>query len=139
MRHHIIFLLFLLLGCGSSNQIHTYMIVKSISEDILVSKWRPVVRVTYRFERDVVISEVASLVDEYHDCEINDINNWRCDYIDGLGQNSFGFVRGKYWKSPSLEDAKYVTRTEYNLIRCKWFIHNEGLFSGIVSCLKTYV
>ena len=88
-------------------------------------------RVTFRVSENKVVSEVASLVDEYEDCEISNKNNWQCRYTDGTGMNRFGFIGGKYWEEPGWgENIKHVSRWEYNLIRCKWYQSDNGNLKG---------
>jgi len=127
-------------ACYSENVVHAYMIVKTNPEYSHVHDWRPVIQVTYSINGDEVISKLAGLVEVYKGCEIINIGNWECHYTDGTGFNKFGFSDRKYWKIPaSDENVKYVSRWKYNVIRCKWYLHYNGVYKGILSCLKTYI
>ena len=137
----IVFLsVFCVIACNNDQVVFSYVVVKPTVEDRVFNEWRPVMKVTYRVGENTVISEVANLLDEYKNCSIKDINNWQCQYEDGTGENKFGFNGGKFWKVPVLgEDIRYVSRWEYNVIRCKWFQYNSGRFKGMASCLQTYI
>jgi len=129
-----------IIACSNDCIVYSYVVVKPTVEDSTVNEWCPVMRVTYRVGENTVISEVASLVDEYEDCSIKNKNNWQCQYEDGTGKNKFGFEGGSYWQAPSWsDDVRHVSRWEYNVIRCKWFQHDSGRVKGIVSCLQTYI
>ena len=109
-------------SCSNDQVVYAYVVTKPIPEQNDVNEWRPVMQVTFRVGEKKVVTEVASLVDEYNDCTIQNKNNWECRYTDGTGNNRFGFIHGKYWKDPGWgDDIKYVSRWEYNLIRCKWY------------------
>lgn len=126
--------------CSNERNAYAYVVVKSSPEEREISEWRPVMRVIYRVGDATVISEVAGLLDEYDNCEIENIDNWHCQYEDGTGQNKFGFKNGKYWQEPGWDgEIKHVSRWSYNLIRCKWFQNEKGKFEGIKSCLATYI
>ena len=139
----LIFILLLfgnVFSCMSDQIIHAYVVVKPNSDEFAINAWRPVIRITYKVTVDKVIAVTAGLVDEYNDCKISDKNNWVCQYTDDLGINKFGFENGKYWKDPSWGgDIKYVSRWEYNVIRCKWYQHYEGKFKGLSTCLQTII
>ncbi len=127
-------------SCDDGQIIYAYVVVKPVPEQNDVSEWRPVMRVTFRVGKNKVISEVASLVDEYEDCTILNKKNWECQYIDGTGDNKFGFIDGKYWKEPGWgDDIKYVSRWKYNHIRCKWHQFENGKFKGVAKCLQTFI
>ena len=127
-------------SCSNDQIIYAYVVTKPMPEENNVSEWRPVIRVTFRVYESKVISEVAGVVDEYDDCTISNKNNWECQYSDGMGNNRFGFAAGKYWKDPDWgDDIKYVSRWEYNLIRCKWFQSDNGKFKGTAACLQTFI
>ena len=129
-----------IIACSNDRIVYSYVVVKPTTEDSVINEWRPVMRVTYRVGENTVISEVASLVDEYEDCSIKNKNNWQCQYEDGRGRNTFGFNDGKYWQAPRWgNDVRHVTRWEFNVIRCKWFQHDSGSVKGMVSCLQTYI
>lgn len=129
-----------LIACGNDRIVYSYVVVKPTAEEIMVYEWRPVMRVAYRVGENTVISEVAGLLDEYKDCSIKNINNWQCQYKDGTGKNIFGFNDGRYWQAPGWgSDIRHVSRWEYNVIRCKWFQHDNGRVAGIASCLQTYI
>ena len=116
------------------------MVAKPTPKQIDVHEWRPVMRVTFRVGENKVISEVAGLLDEYRDCKVLDRKNWECQYTDGTGSNSFGFIDGKYWKKPGWgKNIRYVSRWEYNLIRCKWFQYNQGKLRGMALCIQTFI
>ncbi len=128
------------IACNNEQIVFSYVVVKPTVEDSVVNEWRPVMKVAYRVGENTVISEVANLLDEYKNCSIKDKNNWQCQYEDGTGKNKFGFNEGEYWKAPVLgEDVRYVSRWEYNVIRCKWFQYDSGKLKGMVSCLQTYI
>ncbi len=141
MKTAIICLFVLIVSACYQEQVkHGYVVVKSTSEYQHIHEFRPVIRVTYRIQQSVVISELAGLVEEYKDCEIIDLNNWECRYNDGTGFNKFGFTSGVYWKTPVRDkDIQYVSRWQYNVIRCKWYLHYNGVFKGLTSCVKTYI
>ena len=125
-------------SCSNDQTVYGYVVTKPEKSD--VSIWRPVMRVTFRIAEDKIISEVAGLLDEYQNCTITNKNNWECQYDDDRGINKFGFDKGVYWNEPGWgNDIKYVSRWEYNLIRCKWYQHNSGTFKGTVECLQTYI
>ena len=127
-------------GCSNDELVYAYIVVKPDPEQKTISEWRPVMRVIYRVGENKVISDVAGCLDEYEECTISDKNNWKCQYEDGTGSNRFGFVDGRYWKIPNWgDDIRYVSRWEYNMIRCKWYQHDNGKFKGMVSCLRTYI
>ena len=129
-----------LIACSNDRIVYSYVVVKPTVEDSMVNEWRPVMRVTYRVRENSVISEVAGLLDEYENCSIKNMNNWQCQYEDGTGKNTFGFNDGRYWQAPGWgSDVRHVSRWEYNVIRCKWFQHDNGRVVGIASCLKTYI
>ena len=135
-----ILLLIFLCNCSNDQLVYAYVVTKPIPEQNDVDTWRPVMRVTFRVGKNKVVTEVASLMDEYNDCTIQNKNNWQCQYVDGTGNNTFGFVDGKYWKDPGWgDDIKYVSRWEYNLIRCKWHQFESGKFKGTASCLQTFI
>ena len=144
MKLHKLLIVVLLItcfcSCKNDQAVHAYMVAKPTPKQINVHNWRPVMRVTFRVSESKVISEVAGLLDEYEDCNVLDRNNWECHYTDGTGSNRFGFIDGKYWKNPGWDNnIKYVSRWEYNLIRCKWFQYNKGKLRGTVLCLKTFI
>ena len=127
-------------GCSDNQLVYAYIVAKPDAGQETISKWRPVMRVIYRVGENKVISDVAGCLVEYQECKILDKNNWECQYKDGTGSNRFGFVNGKYWKNPNWgDDIRYVSRWEYNRIRCKWYQHDNGKFKGMVSCLQTYI
>ena len=127
-------------GCSDDQTVFAYVVVKPMQEHDPINEWRPLMRVTYRIGENTVVSDVAGCLDEYHNCTIMNKNNWECQYEDGTGSNKFGFVDGKYWKKPGTgDDIQYVSRLKYNVIRCKWYQHDDGLVKGMVSCLKTYI
>ncbi len=127
-------------SCANNQDVYAYIVSKPTSNQSDVSDWRPVMRVTYRITDGKVISEVANVVDEYDDCNILSIQNWECQYVDGTGRNSFGFTDGQYWEKPGWgKNIKYVSRWEYNLIRCKWYQFDNGAFKGTAMCLQTFV
>ncbi len=133
-------LAFCVSACTNDQIVYSYVVVKPTAEDSRVSEWRPVMRVTYRVMENIVISEVAGLLDEYQDCSIQDKKNWQCRYQDDRGENTFGFKDGKYWNQPGWGDEiRHVSRWEYNKIRCKWYQHDNGKFKGMMSCLRTYI
>lgn len=142
LRNLLITILLLTSICSCSNDqtVYAYIVTKPVPEQIDVSEWRPVMRVIFQVGESKVVSEVAGCLDEYEECTIFDKNNWECQYADGTGSNRFGFADGKYWKDPGWgENIKYVTRWEYNLIRCKWYQFNNGKFRGTASCLQTFI
>jgi hypothetical protein len=115
-------------------------VTKSISDEVKINEWRPVMRVIFRVGENKVLTEVAGLLDEYESCSIIDKNNWECHYTDGTGSNRFGFAEGKYWKDPVWgDDIKYVSRWKYNVIRCNWHQFDNGKIKGTASCLRTYI
>ncbi len=123
-------------ACGADQTVYGYVVTKIEQSD----GWQPVMRVTFRVGEDKVISEVAGLLDEYQDCTIENKHNWECRYQDGRGANKFGFTKGKYWNTPGWgSDIRYVSRWEYNLIRCKWYRQNSGTFNGTKECLRTFI
>ena len=127
-------------GCSNDQTVYAYMVVKNMSEEKKVNKWRPVLRIGYRVGENKVMSEVAGLLDEYQNCKISNRNNWECQYEDGTGLNKFGFKKGRYWQAPMQdENAKYVSRWEYNVIRCKWHQIEKGKLKGLASCFRTYI
>ena len=127
-------------GCINNQSVYAYIVAKPIPKQSDVSDWRPVMRVSFRVSEDKVISEVANIIDEYEECTILNKKNWECQYIDGTGSNKFGFIDGKYWENPGWGDnIKYVSRLEYNLIRCKWFQFEYGNLKGTVLCLQTFI
>ncbi len=127
-------------GCDNEKAVYAYIVAKTTVEQEDTHDWRPVMRVIYYIKGDKIISEVASLVDEYEDCQIVDVKNWECEYEDGTGVNTFGFNDGKYWEKPGWgEQIKHVSRWEYNLIRCKWYQKEYGKIKGTTTCLKTYI
>ena len=130
----------ILIACNNNQTVYSYVVVKPTIEDQMISKWRPVMRVIYHVKENIVISEVAGLLDEYHDCTIQDKYNWECNYKDDRGENTFGFNDGNYWYKPDWgDDVKHVSRWEYNMIRCKWYQHDKGKVKGMISCMKTYI
>ena len=130
----------LLIACDNDQVVYSYVVVKPNIEDSMVNEWRPVMRVTYRVGESTVVSEVAGLLDEYKNCSIHDLYNWQCKYEDDTGENTFGFKDATYYRSPSWgSDVRHVSRWEYNLIRCKWFQHDNGRVAGMAACLKTYI
>ncbi len=132
----IIFLL--VSSCSDDQTVYGYVITKPIENEETI--WRPVMRVTFRVGNKKVITEVAGLLDEYHNCVISDKNNWQCDYEDGRGMNQFGFKDGIYWNHPGWgDDIKYVSRWNYNVIRCRWYQYESGVLKGSLECLKTYI
>ncbi len=140
--YHIVVVILCLnmIACNSNSVIHAYVVVQSGPEYIQIDDMRPVIRVTYRIEGSEIISELAGLVEEYEECNIINIKNWQCQYSDGTGINQFGFTKGKYWKSPITDASiKYVSRWEYNIIRCKWYQYYRGMLEGLSSCVKTYI
>ena len=123
-------------ACSTDQTVYGYVVTKIEQSDI----WQPVMRVTFRVGEDKVISEVAGLLDEYQDCSIKNKNNWECRYQDDRGINKFGFTKGKYWNLPGWgNEIRYVSRWEYNLIRCKWYRQNSGVFKGTAECLRTFI
>lgn len=127
-------------ACDSDSVIHAYVVVKSEPEYLQIDDMRPLIRVTYRIDGSEIISELAGLVEEYEECKITNINNWQCKYTDDTGINQFGFTKGKYWKNPITDASiKYVSRWEYNIIRCKWYLHYRGTLNGLTTCIKTYI
>ena len=123
-------------ACSTDQTVYGYVVTKVEQSDA----WQPVMRVTFRVHEDKVISEVAGLLDEYQDCTIDDKHNWECRYQDDRGINKFGFTKGEYWNTPGWgSDIKYVSRWEYNLIRCKWYRQNSGALKGTKECLRTYI
>jgi len=127
-------------GCDNPQTAHDYVVVKSAPEQLDISNWRPVMNVTYQIKEKSVISEVGGQLDEYHDCEIKNNRNWQCQYEDGVGKNIFGFKDGKYFSAPGWgNEIKHVSRWEYNLIRCRWYRHDNGYLKGMASCLQTYI
>ena len=136
----VIIMMNFMVACESDQTVYAYVVVKPTEEDSVVSEWRPVMRVAYHVDKNKVISEVAGLLDEYHDCNVEDKNNWECSYEDDMGNNSFGFKDGMYWDQPGWgEDVKHVSRWEFNKIRCKWYQYDNGRFKGMFSCLRTYI
>ena len=136
----LIFILTCIYSCSNNQDVYAYIVAKPTSKHSSVSDWRPVMRVTYRIKDKKVISEVANVVDEFENCEIKNVQNWECQYIDGTGQNNFGFTNGQFWQRPGWgENIKYVSRWKYNLIRCKWYQFDNGAFKGTALCLKTFV
>ena len=136
----VIILIINICGCNNEHAVYAYMVSKPIPKQSDVSEWRPVMRVAFRIDGDKVISEVANVIDEYDNCTILNTNNWECQYTDGTGRNRFGFIDGKYWKKPYWDNnIKYVSRWEYNLIRCKWIQHSNGKLKGIILCLHTFI
>lgn len=134
-----ILLLITIAACSSDQTVYGYVVVTK-SEQKDTKLWQPVMRVTFRVSADKVISEVAGLLDEYQNCTIKDKNNWVCRYSDDRGLNSFGFKGGIYWNKPGWgSDIKYVSRWEYNVIRCKWYQRSSGAFKGTMECLQTYI
>ena len=127
-------------ACSNEHVTYAYVVVKSTLDEREVSEWRPVMRVIYRVGESSVISEVAGLLNEYENCEIESTNNWHCQYEDGTGHNKFGFKNGKYWQEPGWNgEIKHVSRWNYNLIRCKWYQFEKGKVEGIRSCLMSYI
>ena len=140
VRLLIIYILVLISGCSNTNEIYTYVVVKSNSDEKVVSEWRPVMRVIYRVGEKSVISEVAGLLDEYQNCAIENKSNWHCEYEDGTGHNKFGFKKGVFWQEPGWDgEIDHVSRWDFNVIRCKWYQYEKGKFDGIKTCLKTFV
>ena len=141
--HNILVLVFLWIivnGCSNEPIVHAYVVTKQLDEQDREGDWQPLMRVTFRVGENKVISEVASLVDEYGNCTIVDKHNWECRYTDGRGMNKFGFKGGDYWKNPGWgENIKYVSRWEYNVIRCKWYQKDEGKIDGLASCFRTFI
>lgn len=141
--YNLLITVLLLIGissCSNDQTVYAYIVTKPIPEQIDVSEWRPVMRVAYRVNESNVVSDVAGCLDEYEVCTILDKNNWDCQYEDGTGKNRFGFRDGKFWKDPGWgDDIKYVTRWEYNLIRCKWYQFDKGKLKGMASCLQTFI
>lgn len=129
-------LFFTVNACSNDQTVYGYVVTK-IEQG---NQWQPVMRVTFRVGDDKVISEVAGLLDEYQDCAIENKHNWECRYQDDRGTNKFGFTKGKYWNTPGWgSDIKYVSRWEYNLIRCKWYRQNSGAIKGTKECLRTLI
>ena len=127
-----------LYACSSDQTVYGYVVTKLEQSGEYI--WQPVMRVTYRVGDDKVISEVAGLLDEYQDCTIKNKHNWECRYQDDRGINKFGFKKGKFWNAPGWgSDIKYVSRWEYNIIRCKWYQYNSGTVAGTIECLKTFI
>ena len=138
----LISVLFLVGICGCSNDqaVYAYVVSKSTPKQTDMNTWRPVMRVAYRVSESKVVSDVAGCLDEFQICSIYDKYNWECEYEDGTGINRFGFLDGKYWKDPGWGDnIKYVSRWEYNLIRCKWHQFDNGIIRGTASCLQTFI
>ena len=141
--HNILIITIICIGmysCSNEPVVYAYVVTKQLDEQDNVGDWQPLMRVTFRVGENKVISEIASLVDEYGNCTITDRHNWECQYTDGRGMNKFGFKSGDYWKEPDWgENIKYVSRWEYNVIRCKWYQQDEGKFNGLASCFRTFI
>ena len=135
-----ILLLTSICSCRNDQAVYAYMVAKPIPEQSVVSEWRPVMRVTFRVGKNKVVSDVAGCLDEYEKCTILNNKNWECQYADGTGSNRFGFIDGIYWKDPDWDNnIKYVSRWEYNLIRCKWYQFDNGKLRGTALCLQTFI
>jgi hypothetical protein len=134
----IVISLIAMCGCSNDQVVYAYVVTKSISEENKRNEWRPVMRVAFLVGEKKVMTEVAGLLDEYESCSIINKNNWECQYTDGAGRNRFGFNEGKYWKDPVWsDDIKYVSRWQYNVIRCNWYQFDNGKIKGTASCLRT--
>ena len=89
-----------------------------------------------------VISRMGSFIDEYDNCEVFDVENWKCTYSDESA--TFGARAGDYYsvsnitKFPQLADPPYqggitVSRWRVVLNRCEWHFV-DGWFEGILGC-----
>ena len=89
-----------------------------------------------------VISRVGSFVDEYDNCQVFDVENWRCTLIDESA--TFGARDGVYYnvsniaKFPQLADPLYrdgvtVSRWRVVLTDCGWHFTGNW-FEGILGC-----
>ena len=140
IRYIALLICFLVISCSKESEIHAYVVIKSDPEYMEINDMRPLIRVSYRIKDGQVISELAGLVEEYKQCKIVNLENWKCQYTDGTGLNQFGFTNGKYWKNPITDESiKYVGRWEYNIIRCKWYLYYNGKLKGLSLCVKTYI
>lgn len=86
----------------------------------------------FAVRNDVVVRSGGSFISKYDQCAILNVENWTCEYSDGSG--SFGFKNGDYWHFPHSEDTKYVSRFNYVLNKCQWFIF-EGDIISLLLCL----
>ena len=87
-------------------------------------KWIPLNPSTYRISASgEVVKEILGSVTKYEDCAVLDARNWKCTYSK-RSSDSFGMRDGSFWTLPTaLESAgweiQYVSRLEYNLVRCQ--------------------
>lgn len=89
-----------------------------------------------------VISRIGGFVDEYDNCEVFDVENWRCTFPDESA--TFGARDGVYYsvsniaKFPELADPLYregitVSRLSVVLTNCAWNF-TDGWFEGVLGC-----
>ena len=126
---------FFVAACGDDRIVTAYPLMKVDPKTSFNHEWLPMNPTTYRVSENKVVSNTIGFLRETRDCTVWTANEWECRYSDGSG--TFGFRDGTYWENPQRKGLKYVSRFEYNLVRCKWSINDphEGLFWGTVSCI----
>jgi hypothetical protein len=89
-----------------------------------------------------VISRVGSFIDEYDNCQVFDVENWRCAHADESA--TFGATDGVYYsvsnvaKFPQLADPLFrdginVSRLRVVLTNCSWYF-TASWFEGVLGC-----
>lgn len=131
----VLLALVLLAGCGDDRTITAYPLKNVDPKTSYGHEWLPLNPTIYLVGEKQVVSKTVGLLAEYHKCTILSPRNWECSYSDGSGR--FGFRDGEYWEVPVWGGVEYVSRLEYNWVRCKWAFHDkhEGYFWGAVRCV----
>ena len=85
--------------------------------------------VEYRISQGKVIKKVGTFINEYDNCKIFDIENFKCTYTDDSAtfgaKDGFYFIRKNLEKFPHLAGPLYnetfgVTRFRYITTMCQW-------------------
>lgn len=132
MKRWIVLAILLSLSACDDGTITAYPITETKSEDPL--PWLALNPTTYSRQGDSIVSNTIGILSRYDRCVVADIENWECTFDDGSGQ--FGFRQGSHWRDPVFDDV-YVGRLEYNVLRCRWHHHDEGLL-GIMRCILSW-